>query len=253
MYWKSCSKSIEGTSHIARGVACQDSSRAVSVNTTEGQFLILLAADGCGSSKHSDIGSQLITKEVTDCLNYWIRQAEVIPNLGDLIIYAFGHANQMLSRKADELSISIRDLASTCLCVVTGPTRFAAAQIGDGIIVRRNFGVTGCLFWPNQEYSNVTHTLIDKDWFHKTQVYNSCCTDDSADGWFLATDGIQDIACDSIGRLPHPGFIPVLFDKFSASKDNNEEAIGDSLDNFLRSNRVNSVVNDDKTIVLACR
>ena len=253
MSWKVYAKSVEGTSHIASGIPCQDSVKTIRLSTTKGDFLILIAADGCGSSKHSDVGSELVTSEVSGCLAYWVGKSENMSNLSDLIIFAFGHANQMLSRKAKELSIPIRELASTCLCSVIGPNTFAAAQIGDGVIVRQNNGVSGCLFWPNQEYSNVTHTLIDKDWYCKTQVYNSSWFDDLADCWFMATDGIQDIACDSKNRIPHPGFVSVLFDKFAATQIQGDEVTGDSLDSFLRSKRINAVVNDDKTIVLACR
>lgn len=253
MLWRICAKSIEGTSHITKGVPCQDSSKAIRVITSQGLFIILLASDGCGSSKYSDIGSELVIKEVSSCLTYWIRRSEYLPNLADLIVFSFGHANQMLYKKATELSVSIRDLASTCLCTVIGPTSFAVAQIGDGVIVRRMNGVTGCVFWSNQEYTNVTNTLIDKDWIYKTQVINSLSQEGLAGDWFMATDGIQDIACDIKNKIPHPGFVSVLLDKIIRTEEIDEKRIEASLDQFLRSSRVSSVVNDDKTIVLACR
>lgn len=253
MSWKIYSKSVEGTSHISTGIPCQDSAKTILLPTLKGDFIILIAADGCGSSKHSDIGSKLITNEVSDCIANCLRNNQNIHELSELIVFAFGHANQKLSKRAKELSIPIRELASTCLCSVIGPNNFAAAQIGDGVIVRQNNGVSGCLFWPNQEYSNVTHTLVDKDWRSKTQVYNSSWFDELADCWFLATDGIQDIACNSANRIPHSGFVCFLFDKFSAIQDQGEGFTEDILGRFLRSKRINAVVNDDKTIVLACR
>jgi hypothetical protein len=134
-----------------------------------------------------------------------------------------------------------------------GPSCFAAAQIGDGVIVRRNNGVSGCLFWQQQEYANVTHTLADYDWISKVQIFDSVSSCDSGDGWLIATDGIQDIACDSDKMAPHKGFIPVLFDKFCGVELGDEGIIQEGLSKFLRSDRVNSVVADDKTIVIACR
>ena len=252
MYWKVCATSIEGTSHIAKGMPCQDCSMALRLSSSSGSYLILIAADGCGSSTHSDIGSQLVAYEIVDCLAYWIKRSDVIPMLSDLLVFALGHANQMLHKKAIELSVPVRELASTCLCVVVGPSGFAAAQIGDGVIVRRSNGITGCLFWPSQEYANVTHTLADKDWFHKIQIHSSSSIEDSSASWFVATDGVQDISCDAEKRIPHPGFVDALLDKLDNVPLESEPLVKEGLARFLRSDRVNSVVSDDKTIVLAC-
>jgi hypothetical protein len=52
---------------------------------------------------------------------------------------------------------------------------------------------------------------------------------------------------------PHQGFVPALFDKFCGVELEAEGMIDDGLGRFLRSDRVNSAVNDDKTIVIACR
>lgn len=253
MSWKLCATSVEGTAHSSRGISCQDSSKAFRISTSKGSYFVLIAADGCGSSLHSDIGSELVSTEVSDCLSYWISRADATPILSELIIFAFGHASQMLSRKADELSISVRDLASTCLCVVIGPSSYAAAQIGDGVIVRRANGVAGCMFWPSQEYANVTHTLSDQNWMYKVQAYDSLLHDDSASGWFLATDGIQNIACDSTRKIPHVGFVSALIDKFASIPVTMEDFLQNALKQFLSSDRVGTAVSDDMTIVLACR
>ncbi len=253
MHWKISARSIEGTSHINSGSPCQDASKALRISTNRGQFIILIAADGCGSSKYSETGSSLIVSEVSSCLQFWIERSSNTLLLGDVLLHAFGHAHQMLQRLAKDRSTPIRDFASTCLCLVIGPSSFAAAQIGDGVIVRRNNGVTGCLFWQQQEYANVTHTLVDNDWNGKTQVFDAVLTPDYGDGWLIATDGIQVIACDSDKMTPHPGFVPVLFDKFCGVDLAAEGIIHDGLSKFLRSDRVNSAVTDDKTIVIACR
>ncbi len=253
MHWRISATSIKGTSHINNGLPCQDASAAFRISNAQGQFIILIAADGCGSSKYSEVGSRLIVSEVSNCLEFWIRSSRITLLLSDVLLHSFGHAHQMLHKHAKDLSIPVRDFASTCLCLVMGPASFAAAQLGDGVIVRRNNGVSGCLFWQQQEYANVTHTLVDNDWISKTQTYNSVSSCDSGDGWLLATDGIQGIACDSRRMIPHHGFVPVLFDKFCGDVLEDDGTIHEALSKFLRSDRVNSAVNDDKTIVIACR
>jgi len=253
VHWKISATSVEGTSHIRSGLPCQDASKALRITTNCGEFIVLIAADGCGSSKYAEIGSSLIVSEVASCLQFWIKRSSNTLLLGDVLLHAFGHAHQMLQKLAKDRSTPIRNFASTCLCLVIGPSSFAAAQIGDGVIVRRNNGVTGCLFWQQQEYANVTHTLVDSDWLSRTQVYDAVLTPDLGDGWLIATDGIQDIACDLNRKAPHPGFFPILLDKFCRVELEAEGIIYDGLSKLLRSERVSSAVTDDKTIVIACR
>jgi hypothetical protein len=213
----------------------------------------LVASDGCGTAKHADIGSDTVVSEVIACISYWIQNSVSIPDLSELIVYAFGHANQCLAKTAGRHSISVNDLAATCMCLVIGPDRYAAAQIGDGVIIGLSQGVCGCLFWPNQEYANVTNALTGKDWRYNTQTVAINSGHNMPDGWFLATDGIQAISCDYQKRVPVSGFISVLIEKFRRVADSDTESIQTALEALLRSERVNSAVSDDKTVILAFR
>lgn len=253
MDWQTCGSSFFGTTHAACGLPCQDSNKHMSINTRFGDYIILVASDGCGTAKHSDIGSRIVTTEVSDCISNCLQHSSFIPSLSDLIVHSLGHANQCLAGVATSLSISINDLAATCICLVVGPDRFAAAQIGDGIIIGLSNNVAGCLFWPMQEYANVTHSLTSSNWLSHTQTLASPLPSIVPDSWFLATDGIQAIACDYEKKAPVSGFVSVLLHKFKGLSHLPARDMQLALDTFLQSERVSLAVSDDKTVILAFR
>jgi serine/threonine protein phosphatase PrpC len=251
--WQIYSASFKGTSHIESGLPCQDSNSFNSISTRWGDYSVVVISDGCGTSKHSDIGSAIVTTEVLECLEFWLRKGSILPDLSELIKFAFGHAHQCLNKAAISLSIPVHDLAATCICLVVGPDRFAAAQIGDGVVIGSANGVCGCLFWQNQEYANVTDSLTANNWIKKIQTLCITPTNTVPDSWFLATDGIQAISCDYQCKVPFSGFVPVLMDKFRELSLRPEISMQSALESFLLSDRVASSVNDDTTIVLAFR
>ncbi len=253
MSWKIYASSLQGGTHIANGMPCQDSSNYKKISTGFGDYMILVASDGCGTARHSDKGANIITSEVVECLSYWLRNSTVVPELPDLLIFSLGHANQCLTKTATRLSISVIELAATCACLIVGPDRFAAAQIGDGIITGISHGICGCLFWPNQEYANVTHTLTAKDWRRNIQIYSSAPNSVVPESWLIVTDGIQSISCDYEKKTPVPGFTSVLVEKLRILSQTSCESAQAALEALLRSERVDSVVTDDKTIITAFR
>jgi hypothetical protein len=253
MEWTFSHVSTVGSSHLSNDIPCQDTSIATRVITHKGEYIILAASDGCGTAKYSDLGSQLIISELTECLAYWIARPKLLPSLLDIIDFAFGHVHKKLVSKASLENISISQLAATCLCIVIGPGEFAAAQIGDGVIVGATNDVYGCLFWPSQEYANVTHSLTDKEWYKHVQKVSHHSNLALPNAWFLATDGIQSISCDYQKRVPHVGFVSGLIRRLRSLPSESETLMTESLDKFFRSDKINTAVSDDKTVVLACK
>ena len=252
MTWKSVAVSVEGKSHHSAGTSCQDSSICMNILTSHGQYLILIASDGCGSSRHSQLGSQIITKDLLECISFWLRRTPQKPDLIEIINHSLGHAHQVLSKKSIELRLQAHELAATCLCLVVGPSTIAAAQIGDGAIIGERNGIFGCVFWPNQEYANVTKSLTDPQWYKHVQLMDSTRNDGDLEGWLLVTDGVQSIACDYEKKVPHLGFVSGLVSKLRILPPGSERLIKDRLVEFLRSDKINRMVSDDKTIVVAC-
>lgn len=253
MSWTICASSVQGTSHAASGSPCQDSYQYRNVCTRLGGYMVLVASDGCGTARHADIGANIVTLEVAECIDYWLQKSVIFPNLSELLAFSLGHAHQCLVKTANRLSTPVGDLAATCICLVVGPDRLVAAQIGDGTIIGISKNVCGCLFWPDQEYANVTHVLTSKDWRKNMQILeiNPCLN--IPDGWLLATDGIQAISCDYEKKIPVSGFVSVLIDKLRALSQSSTEGAQSALDSFLKSERVNSAVTDDKTLIAAFR
>jgi len=251
--WHIYASSIEGSSHLGKNLPCQDANQCRRVATRWGEYAIIVVSDGCGTARHADLGAKIVTTETLECLEAWLKCPVLTPDLSDLIEYSLGHAHQCLIRAAKHLSISAEELAATCICLVVGPDRYAAAQIGDGVIVRCSSGICGCLFWQKQEYANVTHSLTAKDWRDNMQTLGQMGRKSLPDSWFIATDGIQAISCDNITKTPSSGFVPVLIDKFRSFSHLPKSRIQESLEAFLRSEKVSSSVSDDKTIAIAFR
>jgi hypothetical protein len=251
--WHIYASSIEGSSHLSKNLSCQDANQCRRVLTPWGEYAIIVVSDGCGTAKHADLGAKIVTTETLECLEAWLISPILTPDLSDLIEYSLGHAHQCLIRAAEHLSVSAEELAATCICLVIGPDRYAAAQIGDGVIVRCSSGICGCLFWQKQEYANVTHSLTAKDWRDNMQIAGQTGSNLLPDSWFIATDGIQAISCDNKTKTPSSGFVPLLIDKFRSLSHLSEDRIQKSLEAFLRSEKVSSSVSDDKTIAIAFR
>ena len=56
--WKTIHQSVQGTSHCAGGVPCQDSSAVRQIELGGETLLVLACSDGAGSAELSHLGSQ---------------------------------------------------------------------------------------------------------------------------------------------------------------------------------------------------
>jgi hypothetical protein len=163
-------------------------------------------------------------------------------------------AREAVLTEAQQSGSAPRDLASTLLVAVVGPSGGGALQIGDGVIVVSD-GTNGwCwVFWPQRgEYANTTHFLTDEDALERLQIepFVGKVTDVA-----LMTDGLEPLALHYVSKSVHEPFFHGMFQPLLEA-DGAEEIthLSASLEHFLASERVGARTDDDVSLILAtCR
>ena len=142
-----------------------------------------------------------------------------------------------------------RQLACTLLVALAGDDWAAFAQIGDGVIVFNVDAGYELAFWPdNGEYANTTRFLTDDDYRKHLRIE---VVTRQVSELAVMTDGLQMLALDFKGARVHDRFFEPLFR--TVRNNPNEEALRNSLLDFMDSKRVNERTDDDKTLLLATR
>ena len=246
--WRSLGTSIQGTSHVRSGLPCQDS-HAFHCIESEG-ILIASVADGAGSAKYAEIGSKLATQVVIQYLS----QEEVFQQFRQdsfdwqhILKDAFQLARTALEEEAALRSITIRDLATTLLVLVSTPQKTFSTQIGDGgIVVETKEGTILAMTRPMQgEYANQTVFLVSPNSLDMIQfaIHSEILS------LAMFSDGLQSVALALPAGDPHEPFFSPLF-RFIKQMTNEEDAQKE-LEQFLNSSKLSQRTDDDKTLILA--
>lgn len=261
MSWKAIAQSVKGTSHIKSELPCQDFGSYTVVNDN---IIIGAVADGAGSAKYSDVGSQLTVEATLNYLKEWmlgiINKGKVDlskPIPLDNAKYIFQKTLEQvlisLNRELEEVYLySLRDLSCTLLAFVATPDWMAAMQIGDGFIVMRSQNPNSgyqLLFPPDKgEYANQTTFVTSASALSKLQVK---VIPEAPKFIVAATDGLERMAIDFGKQQAHAPFFRPFEKGLEKSVEENkvEEERQDVID-LLNSEQINSKTDDDKTILV---
>jgi serine/threonine protein phosphatase PrpC len=253
-YWKAVAQCSIGIMHLQNNLPCQDFAKYEKL--LENSILVGAVADGAGSAKFSDIGSQTAVESAVDSLKVLVEKSETgyfnpqLPSEELAKEWFTNLQNQVLEKFmqiSQEGSYSCDDLACTLLVFIATPDWMAAMQIGDGfIVVRYPEDDYELLFQPHKgEYVNETTFVTSKTAIDDMQVkvlqkqLSFIC---------VATDGLEQVACLK-DWTPYRPFFEPLEDYLTNTEDPEKES--ESLERFLNSERLNKRTNDDKTILLA--
>ena len=249
--WKTVFDSVAGASHDTSGIPCQDACRVVTITSSSGEELLVVAcADGAGSAKCAADGSMTACDEVVKFVQ---AQSEVSSWLRSVtrndVTDWIGRARAAIGRRAAELNEPIRQLATTLLVAVIGESTSVFAQIGDGAIVIPMDDGFRCVFWPQSgEYANTTNFVTDDDFADKL-AFDAQNT--RIDECVVFTDGLERLALRFDDRTVHRRFVePMLRNMRSVESTDH---FFEPLRTFLASPRVNERTDDDKTLILATR
>jgi hypothetical protein len=255
--WRTLALSEVGTSHLQRGIGCEDASIAVTV----GDVLFLAAADGAGSAARAARGSGLAVETAVAAVKeeLALRGEPTGPDAWrSLLETVLQRVRGRIEREATDIEAETGDehvlsqLATTFLAVACGAEWLAALQVGDGWIVTEiTDGSLQALFQPLKgEYFNESDfiTSVDLPAVTQSRVIAAC----DIMGITLLTDGLQAVAMDLVDGTPHAPFFQPLF-RLLRDDELDDRTKHDELADLLYSERVCERTDDDKTLVLAAR
>ena len=240
--WKRVFGSVQGTSHVASGLPCQDYCAGTVIGTT----LVAACADGAGSAELSHLGAKATVDRFLEVASSEL--AGAAPTKDQLEAWVDA-ARERLLEEAAANETTPRQLACTFLAALAGDGWAAFAQVGDGVIVFDGEEGYELAFWPdNGEYANTTRFLSEDDYRRHLRIE---IVERQVMELAVLTDGLQMLALDIAGAKVHNRFFAPLFKAVTNGPD--EPALQTSLLEFMDSKRVNERTDDDKTLLLATR
>ena len=250
MMWKVICESVEGTSHAATGIPCQDSSIATPFKYPHDQGMILICSDGAGTASQAEVGSRIACQSASNAVISYLETGRTVADIDDGCLLEWARAvNQRLVDEAESRSIPPRELACTLVLAVIGNEAAAFAQIGDGVIVIHDQGQYRTVFWPQSgEYLNTTFFVTDSKF---TEYVQRTIIAGSFSQVALLTDGLQGLALSLAEKTVHQPFFAPMFQSLGSSEDAAELIV--PVREFLGSPAVNSRTDDDKTLVMATK
>lgn len=242
--------SVPGSSHIRYNIPCQDAfAYCTSSNIEIPNFGIIAIADGLGSAKNSDTGAKIAVESVIqrakDILEKNISEHIDLNFIEDMVAFA----RNKLELKANEERCGIDEFACTIIVIIINNDNILIAHIGDGAVVGKKDNSTILLSGPEEsEYANEVTPLTVTEW--KSSLRTKLISDIECIAAF--TDGCQRAVLQKsqIDLIPYNGFFDPLF-SYAHEIFNDKNQAEKDIEEFLSSQRMDDISNDDKTLIVA--
>lgn len=245
--WRAVAASCAGSSHIARGLACDDRGAVLPLDD---DTLAIVVADGAGSAACGAQGAALAVAAVASTLQARHARGEALTG-PDCAADLLAAARDAVQAQAQPAARPLRDYASTLLTLVADRARTLLLQIGDGaaaIDVGEGFVLP--IAPMNGEYANMTRFFTDDDAAEQLAVRVIAQPLARA---VVFTDGLQRLLIDLAALQPHAPALERLIAPLSHPAADDASALQAALARFLDSAAVNARTDDDKTLALAIR
>ncbi len=179
-----------GTDHLNKpGGVCQDYSE---VKQTSDGFTIAVIADGLGSAKRSDLGSETAVKSAIGFISKNIGRNRTDGFYTDLLLKAYMYAYNSVIHHARDLSVKPEELNTTLAAAIYDGRTLYYGQCGDGGIIALTYdGDYVCVTEVKKgEAFNETFPLLggESNWSFGKYEGEVCAVT-------MMTDGIFDIVC----------------------------------------------------------
>ena len=213
----------------------------------------MAVADGAGSAKLGEVGSEIAVRAALDCLAGALKApAPMADDAGAKAVLrsALEAALKCVVAEATARQAKPGDLATTLLVCAAFPDRLVGAQVGDGAVVfATGDGALRTLTRPaGGEYLNETVFLTSEGALGRAQFEvwaGRACQ------LALFSDGLQMLALKMPDATPHAPFFKPLFAWLDRVTE--PAAAKGDLEALLRSPRVTDRTDDDLTLLLARR
>jgi len=243
--------SIVGSSHVSRGIVCQDSHK---VKRLMNGLVIAAIADGVGSSLHSDIASAIAVDTVVDYCESMLLKLTFKPSvnkLEEIIREAYTEAQLNIEKESAAMNNPITDFDTTLSMIIYDGKKIVYGHCGDGGII----GLT------NQgDYVKITEPQKTEGIYViplraglDTWIIGNSGKEDDLCSVLLATDGVYDTFFPYLLRNQEVEVYVPLIRYFMDNNilrlsQANEEQIQEDRKKFLTSDACASIT-DDKTVV----
>lgn len=241
--WSYSSCQVQGRGHIKAQVPCQDKTKTI---FEDGTYVIALA-DGAGSAKLSHYGASCVVESISDLF---------IHHFEDLFANEDGRLVKLaimdkvltdINSKAEELSCTPKDLASTMLVVAVNNERFIIAHIGDGVIGYLDGDVLKTASAPsNGEHVNETHFVTSGDAINTMKLFKGSVKNIA--GFVIMSDGTEQSLYNKKGNTLSPSVIKLMQRNIVLD----EEVMCEQLDSTFK-NVITTRTHDDCSIALLSR
>lgn len=250
--WRVVGASVTGSSHGSSGRGCDD---AHAFAILPDDVLFLAVADGAGSAARSAEGAQMAVSVAVQMAQKLFDAAKFATDnwwWQSYLLMILKQVRTELNHKAKQEQTPLRDFATTLLLAAVAADKIIILQIGDGaIVVQNNAGeLITISSAPQTEHLNETVFVTSDDYTQHLNLQSSPFP--ALQGVAMLTDGLQMLALNLADNKAHGPFFGPLF-KFAANSNLSTETLNTQLTAFLDSERVNSITDDDKTLLLAVR
>lgn len=254
--WRFALACAVGTSHLKAALPCQDAATCDVIRDERGgETLIAVASDGAGSAQRAEEGSRLACCMFVDRFATWLNEHDLSELTHDDMAEWVVRFQSAVTSMAEAQGLRPREYACTLVAALIGREVAAYFQVGDGAMVvspQAQPTAFDCVFWPQKgEYENTTNFLTDPAVLER---FDFLLAKGAIDEIALFTDGIQALALHYATRTAHaPFFDGMLGAVRGAHGEGRSERLSKALEDFLRSERVTTRTDDDKTLILASR
>jgi hypothetical protein len=253
MSWSFAAASVIGLSHLRDGLRLQDAKRCfVSVGAQGSEYFFGIASDGAGSARYGGQGAAIICRTVANFVKSEFGDSPAIPDEHEILKWV-EVARGRIEKAAKNRELSPRDFAATLVMVIATPEAVLTAHIGDGAVVARdqNTSTWAVLSAPhNGEYASTTYFVTDQPYPSlRIKTHEGPC-----DAVVVFSDGIEHLGIDKLSGDPSAAFFGPLAIPLEASNIRGRDyVLSGKLVEFLSSDRINEMTDDDKTLIIAVK
>lgn len=240
--WKISYAAIQGKSHIAHNVTCQDK---VWIECDNGVNVVALS-DGAGTAKLSHYGADMVNKSVSALILSSFNEMYSMDDI-ELKHFLAKTIRKTLNEASVKYECNIDDLSSTLLVVALYKRKYIAIHIGDGVIGCADSADINVLSKPeNGELANETWFTTSSNLEEVIRIYKG--KTNNIFGYILMSDGLEPSLYDTSNNKLAKAVIRLL-DKNS---NTDSDAMHDKLINLLEE-KLSLRTNDDCSLVLISR
>jgi serine/threonine protein phosphatase PrpC len=252
--WRWAGACAIGTSHVKAKLECQDRAGCRTYETGFGPTIVAVVSDGAGSAGEAAHGASIT------CMEFHRRAGAYLRGGGAVAAIDAGLAADWIDSIRDRINAAAhsgglrpREYAATLVALIANDQHGVVIHIGDGAVVVRSretheWSVPS---WPfHGEYASTTRFITDDPQAQLAVVP----IDSEIDRFTVFSDGIENLVLDYRERIaPAPFFERLLQPVASWEGSGRSRKLSKHLRDYLGSEKVCEVTDDDKTLILGAR